>query len=188
MPSCSCHLGISLALPIGVVGAARWWDTQQGLALHQKAARLGENRTLGLSNGIMGEEWGFERLQWSAGNTPLLFFSLPAAPFLHPRPTRLTRLPPLSLSPPSHCLSIYGEMHSIHFQSQGFSSGAVLILSEAVSTTSLTPSYCTLPFLPRIPAVLKGSKIMHFINPLETSKRNNKHPEQSSAATRLSFA
>ena len=37
----------------------------------------------------------------------------------------------------SGCL--YSEMHSIHFQSPGFSSGAVLILSEAVSTTSLTP-------------------------------------------------
>lgn len=64
MPSCSCHPGISLAPRIVSISWC-WWRSEAvghsagqwaGLALYQNAAWLGENRTLSLSNGIMGQE------------------------------------------------------------------------------------------------------------------------------------
>lgn len=114
-----------------------------GTVVHGMVHGWKRTRRFSLCNGLME---GGERLQWSAGNTPLLFFSPPGASFLHPRRTRwLSHTPPplpfLPLpSPLCQQPSIYGEMHSIHFQSPGFSSGAALVLLAAVfSTTSLTP-------------------------------------------------
>lgn len=68
MPSCSCHPGISQTHSVVAISWCRWCvalvkhsaGQLEGLALNQSAARLGENRTLGLSNGIMGEEGGLK--------------------------------------------------------------------------------------------------------------------------------
>lgn len=103
---------------------------------------------------------GVEKLQWSAGNTPLLFFfpSLPLCSFSSPLShSFLTHSPlppsPSSLPPPHHCpCSVSRCLYMVRciqstFNPPGLSSGATLILSEAVSTTSLTPLYCSLPVL-----------------------------------------
>lgn len=163
MPLCSCRLCPFLAVDCTGVGSQKSWRWTR--------MRCGCVKTgpLGLSNGIMGEEGrGVEKLQWSAGNTPLLFFSLPRCSLSSSSSHSLTpsnspHSPSLSLR--CQRLSICSEMHSIHFQSPGFSSGAALILSEAVWTTSLTPLVLLCAFLPHNSPVLKGSKIMHFINP-----------------------
>lgn len=114
----------------------------EGLAPNQNAVWLGENRTLGLCNGIMGEEGGLKSSSGQLVTHHCSFSSSSSHSLTHSNS-------PLSPSLSLRCqrLSIYGEMHSIHFQSPGFSSGAALILSEAVSTTSLTPLYCFLPFV-----------------------------------------
>lgn len=174
MPSCSCHPGISLALSIVSISWC-WWRSEvvgcsagqpEGLAPNQNAVWLGENRTLGLRNGIMGEEGGLKSSSGQLVTHHCSFSSSSSHSLTHSNS-------PLSPSLSLRCqrLSIYGEMHSIHFQSPGFSSGAALILSEAVSTTSLTPLYCFLPFFLTFHQFWKGAKNNAPYKSLETPCR-----------------
>jgi len=107
-PSCSRCPGISLGRggPLGR-GARRW---------PRNAARLGENGTLALSDGVIGVEREFEKLQWSACNTPLVFLLLffrcpPPLPFLQPRSHSSTHseapLPFLPIAVPGAPAAVY---------------------------------------------------------------------------------
>lgn len=113
-----------------------------GLALYQMLhGWVRKTGTLGPSNGIMGEEGGFERLQRSAGNTPLLLLLLPRRSFSS---SLVPLVDSLQLSPyrcprgASGCLYMVRCIQSTS-NPLGLVQGTALILSKAASTNLSNP-------------------------------------------------